>query len=229
MSKQEVVDVLKGLRNRINYCGCQECKDKDEQDLGDAYDRIASLREFPEEGIERLEELIKGWHNQADNARDKIAAHIRYRCAEDLEGLVDYLQRLQEVAPVEQPKGTGECQHNKGWFERHNKPPRCIACGEVVERRSGEGSYCQCPLGREIKEQRKLFICKNCNKPFNQRSGVARRDSSEGRRVYDGGEHENHLGGLRVDRRTQPDRRGAEGVWGREWRFPGRNEVVTAF
>ncbi len=42
-----------------------------------------------------------------------------------------------------------------------------------------------------------------------RRSGKERRDISEGRRIYDGGAHADHLGGLRVDRRDGRDRRGA--------------------
>lgn len=64
------------------------------------YDRIVPLMrgEFPEE---RLEDLIKEWHTKADNnARDKVAAHVRYRCAEELERLLDYFKRENGNPPI---------------------------------------------------------------------------------------------------------------------------------
>ena len=49
--------------------------------------------------------------------------------------------------------------------------------------------------------------CFDCGAEVDRRDGVDRRDVCEGRRVYDGEDHENHLGGLCVDRRALPDRR----------------------
>ena len=115
--------------------------------VGIFYDRIAPLirGEFPEEVITRLEEIIKDWHIKADSAKDKVAAHVRYICAEELERLVDYLQLLLEgghiadsgksvglrpdaqdeknkqasrgVALIEKPKGT--CQTCRGSRKIH--------------------------------------------------------------------------------------------------------------
>lgn len=50
-------------------------------------------------------------------------------------------------------------------------------------------------------------ICFDCGSEIERRSGEERRDVSEGRRIYDGGDCADHLGGFCVDRRTPPERR----------------------
>ena len=174
--------------------------------VGEAIKRLKSLwesqkdkptvREFPDEALKNLLDLIPDketlfWKIKCLLEGPDHIAEVRKKVCQTCGG-----SGKRRTGMATYPQSPGNCPDCKGTGEEKKK--YCLRCGVVCSENSVVS--CHRNAGEKIGKHRWT----------DERIREERRDVSEGRRIYDGGDHADHLGGLRVDRRTLSDRRKAE-------------------